>query len=92
MKPGMGPMINLKPCLRNSAKKRVKKQYFNNSYFIAAHPGCEDGDMINWPKWLKANNFRLDQVQTFTHPHGAGHRHVLFRPRPAEKSPIKAGG
>ena len=35
MKPGMGPMINLKPCLRNSAKKRVKT-VFNSLFYCRA--------------------------------------------------------
>ena len=34
-------------------------------YFIAAHPGTSDLDMLNLALWLKQNNFRLDQVQTF---------------------------
>ena len=34
-------------------------------YFIAAHPGTEDEDMLNLALWLKKNNFEVDQVQTF---------------------------
>src|ERR1019366_1241421 len=34
-------------------------------YFIAAHPGTTDEDMLNLALWLKKNNFRLDQVQNF---------------------------
>ena len=34
-------------------------------YFIAAHPGTTDKDMLNLALWLKERNFRLDQVQTF---------------------------
>jgi hypothetical protein len=41
-----------------------KKQYLV-PYFIAAHPGTSDGDMMNLALWLKKNGFRADQVQTF---------------------------
>ena len=64
MKPGMGAYDQFKTLFEKYSKEAGKKQYLI-PYFIAAHPGCEDGDMINLAKWLKANNFRLDQVQTF---------------------------
>ncbi|MEW8550353.1 MAG: DUF3362 domain-containing protein, partial [Candidatus Thiodiazotropha endolucinida] len=41
-----------------------KEQYLI-PYFIAAHPGSSDRDMLNLALWLKANNFRPDQVQAF---------------------------
>jgi radical SAM superfamily enzyme YgiQ (UPF0313 family) len=41
-----------------------KKQYLI-PYFIAAHPGTSDEDMMNLALWLKRNGFRADQVQTF---------------------------
>jgi hypothetical protein len=41
-----------------------KKQYLV-PYFIAAHPGTADEDMMNLAIWLKKNGFRADQVQTF---------------------------
>ena len=34
-------------------------------YFIAAHPGTTDEDMLELALWLKRNNFRADQVQAF---------------------------
>ena len=34
-------------------------------YFIAAHPGTTDEDMLNLALWLKKNGFRADQVQAF---------------------------
>ncbi len=46
------------------SKEAGKKQYLI-PYFIAAHPGCEDEDMLNLALWLKKNKFRVDQVQTF---------------------------
>ena len=41
-----------------------KEQYLI-PYFIAAHPGTTDYDMMNLAIWLKKNGFRADQVQTF---------------------------
>src|SRR5262249_11523996 len=34
-------------------------------YFIAAHPGTSDEDMLELALWLKKNGFRADQVQAF---------------------------
>src|SRR5262249_22647101 len=34
-------------------------------YFIAAHPGTTDEDMLALALWLKRNGFRPDQVQAF---------------------------
>ena len=47
------------------SKEAGKKQYLI-PYFIAAHPGTTDEDMLNLALWLKHHDFRLDQVQTFT--------------------------
>jgi hypothetical protein len=41
------------------------KKQFLIPYFIAAHPGTSDEDMMNLAIWLKKNGFRADQVQTF---------------------------
>ncbi|MGR8935747.1 MAG: DUF3362 domain-containing protein, partial [Gammaproteobacteria bacterium] len=41
-----------------------KEQYLI-PYFIAAHPGTSDADMLNLALWLKRNGFRADQVQAF---------------------------
>lgn len=46
------------------SREAGKKQYLI-PYFIAAHPGCEDEDMVNLARWLKKNEFKVDQVQTF---------------------------
>jgi hypothetical protein len=46
------------------SKEAGKEQYLI-PYFIAAHPGTTDEDMLNLALWLKKHNFRLDQVQTF---------------------------
>ncbi|MCE7630308.1 DUF3362 domain-containing protein, partial [Vibrio fluvialis] len=41
-----------------------KKQYLI-PYFISAHPGTKDEDMLNLALWLKKNNYECDQVQNF---------------------------
>ena len=64
MKPGIDSFYEFKRLFDKYSKEAGKKQYLI-PYFIAAHPGCEDEDMINLAFWLKKNNYRLDQVQTF---------------------------
>ena len=64
MKPGMGTYDNFKKMFDKFSKEAGKKQYLI-PYFIAAHPGCEDEDMLNLGLWLKEHKFRVDQVQTF---------------------------
>ena len=64
MKPGMGAYDQFKELFEKYSKEAGKEQYLI-PYFIAAHPGTTDLDMLNLALWLKKNNFRLDQVQTF---------------------------
>ncbi|MGV3740960.1 MAG: DUF3362 domain-containing protein, partial [Burkholderiaceae bacterium] len=64
MKPGMGAYYEFKRLFEQYSKEAGKEQYLI-PYFIAAHPGTTDEDMLNLALWLKKNNFRLDQVQTF---------------------------
>ena len=64
MKPGMGAYDRFKDMFEAASKAVGKKQYLI-PYFIAAHPGTTDEDMLNLALWLKKNDFRLDQVQTF---------------------------
>ena len=64
MKPGMGSYYCFKKMFEKFSREANKKQYLI-PYFIAAHPGCEDSDMIKLALWLKRNKFRVDQVQTF---------------------------
>jgi uncharacterized radical SAM protein YgiQ len=64
MKPGMGAYDRFKDMFEAASKAVGKKQYLI-PYFIAAHPGTTDEDMLNLAIWLKKNEFRLDQVQTF---------------------------
>ena len=65
MKPGIGAYDEFKAMFDKYSKEAGKKQYLI-PYFIAAHPGSTDEDMLNLALWLKKNNFHLDQVQTFT--------------------------
>ncbi|MBK6741791.1 MAG: YgiQ family radical SAM protein [Hydrogenophilales bacterium] len=64
MKPGMGAYERFKQMFDKFSKEAGKEQYLI-PYFIAAHPGTTDKDMLNLALWLKHNGFRLDQVQTF---------------------------
>ncbi len=64
MKPGMGTYHAFKKMFERFSKDAGKQQYLI-PYFIAAHPGCEDDDMLKLALWLKRHRFRLDQVQTF---------------------------
>lgn len=64
MKPGIGTYERFKVMFEKATKKAGKKQYLI-PYFIAAHPGTEDSDMVNLALWLKKNDFQADQVQTF---------------------------
>jgi len=64
MKPGIGAYDEFKALFEKYSLEAGKKQYLI-PYFIAAHPGTTDEDMLNLALWLKKNNFRLDQVQTF---------------------------
>ncbi|MGG7566559.1 YgiQ family radical SAM protein [Rhodovulum sp. DZ06] len=64
MKPGIGTYDRFKEMFDAAAKKAGKK-YYLIPYFIAAHPGTTDEDMMNLALWLKKNKYRADQVQTF---------------------------
>ena len=64
MKPGIGTYDRFKEMFEAATKKAGKEQYLI-PYFIAAHPGTTDEDMMNLAIWLKKNGFRADQVQTF---------------------------
>ena len=64
MKPGIGTYDRFKEMFERFSAEAGKKQYLI-PYFIAAHPGTSDEDMMNLALWLKRNGFRADQVQTF---------------------------
>lgn len=65
MKPSMGAYDDFKAMFEKFSAEAGKKQYLI-PYFIAAHPGTTDQDMLNLALWLKKYDFKLDQVQTFT--------------------------
>ncbi|MDP1693412.1 MAG: YgiQ family radical SAM protein [Burkholderiaceae bacterium] len=64
MKPGIGSYDRFKQLFDQYSAEAGKKQYLI-PYFIAAHPGTTDEDMMNLALWLKKNGFKADQVQTF---------------------------
>ncbi|HHW76787.1 MAG TPA: YgiQ family radical SAM protein [Xanthomonadaceae bacterium] len=64
MKPGIGAYDKFKELFEKYSKEAGKEQYLI-PYFIAAHPGTSDEDMLNLALWLKRNGFRADQVQAF---------------------------
>jgi len=64
MKPGMGTYDRFKEMFEKYSKEAGKEQYLI-PYFIAAHPGTKDQDMLNLALWLKRYGFRADQVQAF---------------------------
>ncbi len=64
MKPGVGSYEKFRQMFEQYSKEAGKEQFLV-PYFIAAHPGTSDEDMMNLALWLKKNGFRADQVQTF---------------------------
>src|SRR6202012_5092680 len=64
MKPGVGTYYRFKELFETYSKEVGKEQYLI-PYFIAAHPGTSDEDMLELALWLKKNGFRADQVQAF---------------------------
>ncbi|MFZ5579719.1 MAG: YgiQ family radical SAM protein [Pseudomonadota bacterium] len=64
MKPGIGAYDRFKAMFEKFSREAGKEQYLI-PYFIAAHPGTTDEDMMHLALWLKTNGFRADQVQAF---------------------------
>lgn len=64
MKPGIDNYQQFKELFEKYSRQAGKEQYLI-PYFIAAHPGSSDTDMLHLALWLKRHNFRLDQVQAF---------------------------
>ena len=64
MKPDISSYDEFKRLFDQFSRKAGKKQYLI-PYFIAAHPGCDEEDMLNLSLWIKQKNFKPDQVQTF---------------------------
>ena len=84
MKPGIGTYDRFKHLFDKYSKAAGKKQYLI-PYFIAAHPGTTDNDMVNLALWLKRNKFRADQVQTF-YPSPMALATAMYH---SEKNPLK---
>jgi len=64
MKPSIAVYDKFKELFEKYSKEAGKEQYLI-PYFIAAHPGTTDEDMLQLALWLKQHNFRADQVQAF---------------------------
>lgn len=64
MKPGIGAYDDFKKMFDKFSREAGKEQYLI-PYFIAAHPGTTDEDMMNLALWLKRSGMRADQVQAF---------------------------
>ncbi|GAB3308316.1 B12-binding domain-containing radical SAM protein [Haliea atlantica] len=64
MKPGIGTYDRFEAMFNKYSQAAGKKQFLI-PYFIAAHPGTSDEDMMNLALWLKRHKLRADQVQTF---------------------------
>ena len=64
MKPGVAAYDRFKELFDRYSKEAGKEQYLI-PYFIAAHPGTSDQDMLELALWLKRNGLRADQVQAF---------------------------
>ena len=65
MKPGIASFERFERLFEQYSAQAGKVQHLI-PYFIAAHPGCTDEDMLRLALWLKAKGIRPDQVQTFT--------------------------
>ena len=84
MKPGIGSYETFRKMFEHFSKKAGKEQYLI-PYFISAHPGTSNEDMINLALWLKKNNFKADQVQNF-YPSPMALATTMYH---TEKNPLK---
>ena len=82
MKPGMGSYDRFKELFDTYSKQAGKEQYLI-PYFISAHPGTRDEDMVNLALWLKKHRFRLDSAELLSVAAGELDHHVLHRQEPA---------
>ncbi len=98
MKPGMGAYYRFKELFDRYSSESGKEQYLI-PYFIAAHPGTRDEDMLELALWLKKNGFRADQVQAFlpapmataTAMYHSGHNPLKRISRDAERVIVPKG-
>ncbi len=84
MKPGIGTYDRFAQLFKQYSKAAGKEQYLI-PYFIAAHPGTTDEDMMNLGLWLKRNGYRADQVQAFL-PSPMALATAMYR---SERNPLK---
>jgi uncharacterized radical SAM protein YgiQ len=84
MKPGIGSYDRFKQLFEKFTREAGKEQYLI-PYFIAAHPGTTNEDMLNLALWLKKNGFRADQVQAF-YPSPMATATAMFH---TDKNPLK---
>ncbi|WP_372764169.1 YgiQ family radical SAM protein [Litorivivens sp.] len=84
MKPGVGTYDAFKKMFEKYSKEAGKEQFLI-PYFIAAHPGTTDKDMMNLALWLKSNGFRADQVQAF-YPSPMANATAMYH---SERNPLK---
>ena len=85
MKPELRAYNRFKQMFEQASKEAGKEQYLI-PYFIAAHPGTSDEDMLNLALWLKKNGFRADQVQAF-YPSPMASATTMYY---SEKNPLHA--
>jgi uncharacterized radical SAM protein YgiQ len=91
MKPKMSSYYEFKRMFDKFSKEAGKEQFLI-PYFIAAHPGTRDEDMLNLALWLKKNNFEVDQVQTFyPSPMSLATAMYVSERNPLKKLTYKAG-
>jgi uncharacterized radical SAM protein YgiQ len=63
-KPGIATYEKFRQLFDRYSHEAGKEQYLI-PYFMAAHPGTTDEDMLELALWCKRNGFRPDQVQAF---------------------------
>jgi uncharacterized radical SAM protein YgiQ len=85
MKPGIGSYDRFSRLFKKYSREAGKTQYLI-PYFIAAHPGTTTEDMVELALWLKRNDFRLDQVQTYL-PAPMATATTMYH---TEKNPLKS--
>jgi len=88
MKPGVGSYDRFKQLFEKYSAEAGKKQYLI-PYFIAAHPGTSDEDMLELALWLKKNNYRADQVQAFL-PSPMSYATAMYHTEKNPLRPVKA--
>ncbi|AJQ92993.1 YgiQ family radical SAM protein [Gynuella sunshinyii] len=90
MKPGMGTYDRFKAMFERFSREAGKEQYLI-PYFISAHPGSTDEDMMNLALWLKQNKFRVDQVQNF-YPSPMATASTMYITEMNPLKPVKSAG